>query len=166
MKRDFRIWLQICGFGFCLLLFTGCLPSPYYQNEESIPGNSWQYNYKPSFKFEITDTSYYYNLYFLIRHTAAYPFENIWVWVYTKQPGDTSFEKTRIEIPLAERSGKWLGRGMGEIYEQRLPISGNGYIFKKKGQYEIRFEQNMRVDPLPEVLHVGLRIEKAGQRNQ
>lgn len=153
----------IVGFVILSVVLSGCLSSPFYQNEESLPGNTWPYQYRPSFKFEISDTSSYYNLYFLIRHTEAYPFENIWVWVYAKQPGDSTFEKTRIEIPLAERSGKWLGRGMGEIWEQRMPIALDKTF--KKGVYEVRFEQNMRVNPLPEVLHVGLRIEKAGPRN-
>lgn len=160
MKRNFGVWiLTACIFS---ILFVGCLSSPYYQSEESLPGNAWTYQNKPSFKFEITDTSTYYNLFFIVRHTEAYPFENIWIWVYAKEPGDTTFQKTRIEIPLAEKSGKWLGRGMGEIWEQRMPIALDKVF--RKGQYEVRFEQNMRVNPLPEMLHVGLRIEKGGAR--
>ncbi|MBA3828848.1 MAG: gliding motility lipoprotein GldH [Taibaiella sp.] len=148
------------------VFFAGCAPSPYFQREEPVPQNAWQYQYQPTFKFEVSDTTVLYNLYFLIRHTDVYPYSNIWLWVYSKTPGDTAFNKTRLEIPLAEPSGKWLGRGMGEIWEQRMPITGtNSMSFHKKGKYEIRFEQNMRVNPLPEVLHVGLRVEKAGGRN-
>ena len=160
MKKTFAIWILVLGI---MSFMGGCLPSPYYQDEESIPNNSWQYQYRPSFKFEITDTNSYYNLYFLIRHTEAYPFENIWIMIYAKQPGDSVYEKTRIEVPLAETSGKWMGRGMGEIWEERMPIVRDKVF--KKGVYEIRFEQNMRINPLPEVLHVGLRVEKAGPRN-
>lgn len=142
--------------------FTGCLPSPQYQKEHSIPKNAWQYNFRPSFKFDITDTNARYNLFFLVRHTEAYPYSNIWVWIYTKAPGDSVFQKSRIEIPLAEPGGKWMGRGMGAIWEQRMPISNDGdtVMLRKKGTWEIRLEQNMRVNPLPEVLQVGLRIEK------
>ncbi|OSZ82369.1 hypothetical protein CAP35_03615 [Chitinophagaceae bacterium IBVUCB1] len=152
---------------FIAILLNGCTPSPLYQKEYSIPQNAWQYNFKPSFKFEVTDTNARYNLFFLIRHTEAYPNSNIWLWVYTKQPGDTVFQKTRLEIPLAEPSGKWMGRGMGAIWEQRMPISNDGdtVMLRKKGTWEIRFEQNMRVNPLPEVLQVGLRVEKHPLRN-
>src|SRR5690606_9471133 len=109
-----------------------------------------------------TDTTVLYNMYFLIRHTEAYPYSNIWVWIYTKAPGDSTFRKTRIEIPLAEPSGRWLGRGMGEIWEQRMPITheGDSTILHKKGTWEIKLEQNMRINPLPEILQVGLRVEK------
>lgn len=149
-----------------VFLLTGCMESPYFQKDVSIPGYQWTYNYQPTFKVDITDTSALYNLYFIIRHTETYPFSNIWMWIYTKEPGDTSFQKSRIEIPLAEKSGKWLGRGMGEIWEQRMPITRNDapMVFTKPGTYEIKFEQNMRVDPLPEILQVGLRIEKMGHR--
>lgn len=149
-----------------VFLLTSCMESPYFQKDVSIPGYQWTYNYQPTFKVDITDTSALYNLYFIIRHTETYPFSNIWMWIYTKEPGDTSFQKSRIEIPLAEKSGKWLGRGMGEIWEQRMPITRNDapMVFSKPGTYEIKFEQNMRIDPLPEVLQVGLRVEKLGHR--
>jgi gliding motility-associated lipoprotein GldH len=156
------------------LCFSGCLSSPFYQNDQTIPQFQWGYNNQPAFSFEITDTTALYNLYFIMRHTDAYPFSNIWIWVHTKAPGDTVFNKSRLEIPLAEASGKWEGRGMGEIWEQRMPITRpfsdeddskavySQRLFRKAGRYEIKFEQNMRVNPLPEVLQVGLRIEKAG----
>lgn len=153
----------------CTVLFlAGCLPSPYYQKDFTIPRNQWAYQFKPSFKFEITDTNATYNLYFIIRHTEAYPYSNIWMWVYTKQPGDSAFQKARIEIPLAETNGKWLGKGMGEIWEQRLPMTRDGapMVFNKAGTYEMQFEQNMRVNPLPEVLQIGMRIEKKDGRTQ
>ena len=151
---------------FSCLFMVGCMSSPFYQKEEAVPQNEWQYQFQPTFKFNITDTTSLYNIYFLVRHTDAYPYANIWLWIYTKQPGDSVFRKARINIPLAEASGKWLGRGMGEIYEQEMPITveGDKSICRKKGTYEIRFEQNMRINPLPEILHVGLRVEKAGAR--
>lgn len=145
-----------------LVLLSSCLPSPYYQKEYAVPGNKWDYNKEPSFKFEITDTTAFYNLQFLIRHTEAYPYSNIWLMIYTKGPGDTTYSKTRIEIPLAEPNGKWLGRGMGEIWEQRMPISnqGDSVMLRKAGTWEIKFGHNMRINPLPDVLQVGLRIER------
>jgi len=154
---------------FVILLFAGCLPSPYFQQTYSVPNNSWQNTFNPSFRFDINDTWANNKMYFLIRHTDAYPFSNIWLIVSLKQPGDSSFQKIRIEVPLSETSGKWLGRGMGEIWEQIMPVNyqmnagGIQKFLKKKGKYEMRIEQNMRVNPLPEVLQVGIRIEKSQQ---
>jgi gliding motility-associated lipoprotein GldH len=157
-------WLLAFALVACL---SSCIKSPYYQKEYSMPQNAWQYNFKPSFKFDITDTNAAYNLFFTIRHTEAYPFSNVWVWIYTRQPGDSTFQKSRIEIPLAEPSGKWMGRGTGEIWEQRLALTAGdkAMILKKTGTYEIRMEQNMRINPLPEILQVGLRVEKQNRNN-
>lgn len=151
-----------------ILLLAGCMPSPYYQKTYTIPQNAWQYNFQPSFKVDVTDTSCFYNIFMVVRHTDAYPFSNVWVVVHIKQPGDTASQQMRIEVPLSTAKGEWLGRGMGEIWEQRLLMTaiGDKSILHKKGTYEISLEQNMRVNPLPDMLQVGLRIEKGAPRNQ
>ncbi len=147
-------------------LYTACLEAPVFQAQQSIPKNAWAYAFKPAFQFDITDTAARYNAYFLIRHTDVYPFSNIWVWAETQEPGDSAFKRSRIEVPLADRRGAWLARGdngvsTGAIWEHRAPLTPNGPLrFTKTGRYTIRFEQAMRTSPLPEVLQVGLRVEK------
>ena len=149
-------------FAFCL---AGCLPAPYYQKEEPVPQNAWNYNFRPKFTVDITDTTVNYHPFFLIQHTQAYPYNNLWIWMYVKGPGETIAKKVRVNVPLAEATGKWLGRGMGEIWEQRMPIDlGDSIGFDHSGTYEITLEQTMRINPLPEILHVGLRLEKGGRR--
>jgi hypothetical protein len=39
-------------------------------------------------------------------------------------------------------------------------------FFNKPGVYELMFEQNMRMNPLPEILQVGLRLEKVDKPKQ
>lgn len=158
-KRKIAGILCLLFISFCF--YTGCMPAPYYQKEEVIPQNAWMYNFNPVFSFDITDTNANYKPFFLIRHTQAYPYCNVWVWVYVHIPGDTVVKKERINVVLAETSGKWMGRGMGEIYEQRMPIDlGDSIKFNKPGTYKVSLEQNMRINPLPEVMNVGLRVEK------
>ncbi len=159
-RRNRRLYEVI----WVLLLVTsmvGCLPAPYYQKEEVIPQNAWAYSFRPTFTFDITDTTVSYQASFVIRHTQAYPYSNLWMWVYVKAPGDSIPKRERVNVILAEPSGKWLGRGMGEMYEQRLPLNISDSIkFDRKGTYKVSLEQNMRINPLPEVLNVGIRIEK------
>ncbi|MFI5195876.1 MAG: gliding motility lipoprotein GldH [Chitinophagales bacterium] len=151
---------------FTFYFFCGCMPSPYFQKETAIPKNEWAYNFKPTFTFDITDTTVNYKPSFLIQHTQAYPYCNIWMWIYIKTPGDTILKKERINITLAEATGKWLGRGMGEIWEQRMPIDlGDSVKFNRKGTYQISLEQNMRINPLPDILHIGLRVEKTRRKH-
>ena len=146
--------------------FAGCLPSPFYQVQEAIPQNEWKYDFRPKFKFEITDTDAFYQPYFIIRHSEAYPYCNLWMWMYIKTPGDSLIKKERVNVTIAGPEGKWLGRGMGAVYEERVKLYlGDSVMFNRKGTYEVVLEQNMRVNPLPEVLHVGLRVDKVTAAN-
>ncbi len=154
MLRSFLILVVSC------LLLGGCLPSPYYQKQEPIPQNEWNYNFRPKFKFDISDTTAKYLPYFIIQHSQAYPYCNLWMWMYIKTPGDSLIKKERVNVLLADPSGKWLGRGLGAIYEERVFLSlGDSVQFNRKGTYEISLEQNMRINPLPEVLHVGFKLD-------
>jgi gliding motility-associated lipoprotein GldH len=152
---------------WCLLLIAfcaSCKPSPQYQDHFNIPNAAWSAGYRPEFKFEIDDTSAAYQLFLLIRHTDAYPFSNLLMTMESRGPkdNDSSFRKMRVEVPLAAMSGQWLGRGMGEIWEQRVPINSLQMpaFFPHKGKYTVRLTHEMRRDPLPEVLTIGLRLEK------
>jgi gliding motility-associated lipoprotein GldH len=148
---------------FCILLqlLSGCISSPYFQQTAPIPKYAWSYDYKPTFKFNIEDTNYLYQTYFIIRHTQGYPFSNIWLLVDVKFPEDVAVRHERVNIQMAEPSGKWLGRGIGEIYEQRLLLKlSDSLLFRRKGTYEVAFRQNMRVNPLPEIMDIGIRVEK------
>ena len=160
MIRNILFIVLLCG------LCAGCLPSPYYQQQVPIPQNQWNYNFRPMFKFDITDTAAHYQPYFIIQHTQAYPYNNLWMWMYIKMPGDSLGKKERINISLAGPDGAWKGRGMGAIYEERVYLDlGDSVKFRRAGHYEIVLEQNMRVNPLPEVLHVGMRIDKVKPEN-
>lgn len=146
-----------------LLLFSACnRPAPQFQENFALPGGTWPSSFQPTFQFDIEDTAAAYQLQLVLRHTDVYPFSNIWISLESKAPGDTAWGKVRVEVPLAAVSGQWLGRGMGAIYEQRAPITSldRPAFFPKQGRYQIRLSQDMRRDPLPEVLSVGLRIEQ------
>jgi gliding motility-associated lipoprotein GldH len=152
----------IVFFCFTLLLASCGVKSPYYQKQHPVPGTQWAYKFQPVFKVEIKDTAARYDFYFLIRHDEAYPNSNIWFKLKIKAPGDTVFKDgPRIEKALADGEGKWLGTGMGGVWEHKIPLSRKeAPAFTKPGVYEIKMEQIMRNNPLPSVLNVGLNIEK------
>ena len=148
--------------GLLSVSFSCNMPSPYFQKQFAIPKTQWDYSFKPVFKIEIKDTSAKYRMYLLVRHDEAYPFANIWFRLNEKTPGEKSFkEGERINKVLADAEGKWLGKGMGGIWEHKIPFTTKeGLKFNHIGVYEIQMEQLMRTNPLPSVLNVGLLIEK------
>ena len=129
-----------------------------YEKHVPIPDYSWNYNFHPSFDINITDTAAHYNINVTVRHTNAYPFSNLWLLITTNHANEKP-KTQRVELPLADRDGRWLGSGIDDIFEHRIPIQRNAR-FNKKGIYHFSFEQNMRLNPLPHIMSVGLRIEK------
>lgn len=146
---------------FISLIYSSCIPANEFEKNVAIPNNKWNQKFKPNYEFEITDTTSNYALFLTMRHTDAYQFANIWLNIQTKMPEEKNFTSMRTEVPLAQENGKWLGRGMNEIYDHKMSLTGNGAVhFSKKGKYTIQLEQIMRVNPLTEVMSVGIRLEK------
>ncbi|RBL93423.1 gliding motility lipoprotein GldH [Chitinophaga flava] len=161
MKRLFQVTAGL------LLLAAACKPlkMDVYEKNLEIPGHNWTYDYQPSFEVNILpeDTANLYDIYVNVRHTDAYPYSNIWLLVGTRYPNDSISKEQRVELPLADINGKWHGNGIDDIYEHRVLIQQKA-LFNKPGTYKFTFEQNMRQNPLPHVMNIGLRIEKAGKR--
>ena len=141
----------------CALGLSTCTTVDLYEKTVFLPHHQWNGDYKPEFNFTITDTTTLYQVFFVIRHTEKYNYNNIWINLYSQPPGDT-LHKAPYELQLATNEKGWLGTGMDDIYEQRRALTGK--IPLKGGQYKLVLENIMREDPLKEVLNVGIRIEK------
>ena len=100
-----------------------------------------------------------YNVYFVVRHTDAYNYNNLWIKGTVMEPGDSAIKSQRYDITLATNKG-WEGAGMDDIYENRLLIQPETK-FRRPGTYSFTIEQVMREDPLKHILNVGIRVEKA-----
>lgn len=147
---------------FTSYIFSSCTTVDLYEKSVSIPGHSWKNNYKPVFNFTIKDTSSPYQLFLILRHNDKYNFNNIYINLITKQPGQDSTQTVRYDLRLATDNEGWLASGMDDIYEHRIPLTPTGgqFYFRKPGDYNFSIEQIMRENPLDNVLNVGLRIEK------
>lgn len=153
-KRPF-IWL-------IAVLFSACQTLDVFEKNVSIPNQEWASAFKPEIELEITDTTSLYNIYFVVRHTDAYRYKNLWVNVYTRMPTD-SLPKQRLDMLLATDDKGWLGSGMDDIFEHRIRITNQPVQLNKAGLYKFRLEQIMREDPLQFVMNVGIRVEKVKQ---
>ena len=148
--------------GSLLFAALSCTTADLYEKSVSIPGHSWKNSYKPSFTFTIKDTASPYQLFLLLRHTDQYNYNNIYINLVTQQPGADSTRAGRYDLRLATDNEGWLGSGMDDIYEHRIPLTpaGGQFYFRKPGNYTFTLEQVMREDPLNHVFNVGLRVEK------
>jgi gliding motility-associated lipoprotein GldH len=130
-----------------------------FEKNSQIPKHQWYHNYEPEISFTITDTTAVYNLFITLRHTHAYAYQNLWLFVSTLQPGDTTFRKERIELTLQQPDGTWIGSGLNDIWELRYPLFTD-VRFRKQGNYIVKLKQTMRDNPLLHIMNAGIRIEK------
>jgi len=150
LKKAFPIIVSV------LFLFS-CVKIDVFEKNVAIPGHKWETSFKPTIEFEITDTAQLYNIYVVLRHEDAFRYKNIWLNVGVQPPGE-QLQKSRFDLPLATDEKGWMGKGMDDVFEHRIPLYQQTPL--KKGKYIFLLENIMREDPLKEVLNVGIRIEK------
>ncbi len=141
----------------CLQL-TACNSIGVFEKTVAFKKQEWPGSDKPSFSFTITDTTSFYNIYLVLRHTDAYSYNNIWM-KFTRNGPDTSYTQ-QVDLRLASNGMGWMGTGMDDIWEHRIPLIQSAARFRKSGNYEFTLEQVMRQDPLLHVLNAGIRVEK------
>ncbi|MDE3234411.1 MAG: gliding motility lipoprotein GldH [Bacteroidota bacterium] len=137
-------------------IIVSCNTLSVYERTSFFPSHEWKSSDSLSFSFNIADTTSYYNLYVVLRHEDAYRYKNIWFNIKVNGP-DSTFSFKR-EFQLADNT-KWLGNGMDDIIEHRMPFN-EAPAKLKKGAYTFTLQQIMREDPLQHVLNAGIRIEK------
>lgn len=140
-------------------LAISCIKIDLFEKQVPIPSQQWFYNNVPQFTFHIDDTSSMYNVFVVLRHTDLYNYQNIWLRMGSKAPGD-SMHFQNINLILASDSKDWEGSGMDDIFEVRKNISPGPVSFKKTGDYTFSIAQIMRENPLKYIMNVGIRIEK------
>ena len=156
LRRHYPIFILI------LLLISSCTHIDLYERVVSVSKQDWESSFKPSFTFDIKDTTVPYQLFLILRHNNKYNYNNIWINLYRKKP-DGQVSKVPYELQLATNERGWLAEGMDDIYEHRIPLTppvNDTFYFNKTGTYTFTIEQIMREDPLKNVMNVGLRIEK------
>lgn len=141
----------------CVLLFISCDSNRLYDDNKLIAGDSWYYKNTMPFDIQIKDTTSLYNVYINLRIGADYKYSNIFLWLHTINP-DRKTDKRRVEIRLANEAGKWLGSGLGDVYDYQFPVL-KGVRFPQSGFYRFELEQNMRDDTLKHVKSGGIRVE-------
>ena len=159
MKRTNTFFIILTA---CMFWLAACQTIDLYEKTATIPGHKWKSSFKPSFSFTINDTSSAYQLFITLRHKDQYNYNNIYINLTTRQPGEDSARSARYDLKLGNDETGWSGSGMDDIYEHRIPLTpvGMPFRFRKPGEYTFTIEQVMREDPLEHVMNVGLRIEK------
>ncbi|MDR0431344.1 MAG: gliding motility lipoprotein GldH [Tannerellaceae bacterium] len=144
------------AFLLCFLVFS-CGEQAVYNQYQAIHNFSWEKNKEYYFTFQIDDNSIPYDVTLEIRNNNLYPYQNLWLF-YNEEPPIGSMVCDTIECLLADDFGKWNGTGIS-LFQSSFPIRTN-YRFLNKGRYTFSFRQGMRIDTLPGIQEIGLKVEK------
>ena len=149
----------LCGTLFMLLFFTSCDDKRIFEENRAIPETGWDSSNVVKFDVDIKDPATAANFYVNVRNADGYPYSNLYLFVKTKFPNGKQSNDT-LECMLADEKGKWIGKGVGDIYDNQIPFKKN-VRFPEAGIYSFEIAQGMRTANIPLIMDVGLRIEKA-----
>ena len=139
-------------------VFSGCETKQLFEQSTIYPNHNWPANQATKYQFNVTDTAANYKIFFVIRHHNAYHYKNIWLQVGIQTPNGPAI-KQQINLNIADEAKGWLGTGMDDLFDQRIPLINTPTHFKK-GVTSFTLQHTMREDPLQNILSTGIRVEK------
>ena len=120
-----------------IVIFISCDNSIVFEKYKSFENQEWNTDKGLSFDYTIIDTISTYKIVLNVRHSIEYEYQNLFLFVTSDSLRDT------IEVLLADKSGRWLGSGVGDIREIKSLLAIEKTYFKKENK-TIKIEQAMR----------------------
>ncbi|WP_293916536.1 gliding motility lipoprotein GldH [Apibacter sp.] len=139
-----------------LIFFSNCSHKNEYSRMENI-NDSWSKKDTINFNFKIKNAPTKKNINFVVRNNKDYLFSNLYLFIKLKQ-GKKVICTDTLNYKLADKTGKWLGSGMGSIKEIYFQYKKN-FLFSKSEDYTISVVQGMRKDTLKGIVDFGVNIE-------
>lgn len=141
-----------------ILFLTSCGNSAFFEKNQHVATDTWKQADTLFYEVPVTDTVRYFDFYLNIRNSTGYRYRNLYLFITTRFPGG-GISRDTVECMLAAADGKWFGKGMGKIKDNRI-LFKKAVRFPHAGTYLIGIEQAMREDKLAGINDVGVRIEK------
>lgn len=144
-----------------LFFLFSCDNARVFEEYKNFENKKWSAREVVTFNFTIQDTNQSYRIYYNIRNMLTYPYYNIYSKYELADQTGKILESKMIENNLMHpQTGEPLGTAAsGDLFDNQFPLLEN-YKFAKIGNYQLRLRQYMRMDELPEIVAVGIRVEK------
>jgi gliding motility-associated lipoprotein GldH len=141
-----------------LLGCISCDSSRYYDQSVKTSADGWHSDSTIILEVEVKDTLQLFDFYINLRNNSDYRYSNFYLFLNTIFP-DGAMARDTIELTLADRTGKWLGKGFGSFSDHQVKVRPD-LRFPAAGKYIFEIEQAMRDTSLVGIENVGIRIEK------
>lgn len=148
-----------------LVLLAGlnsCNRNVFYAEDRSVDEHGWLPTEDVVFDVEVPDTVTVYNFLMEVRNSVSYPYSNTFLFVTTTFP-DGSLSRDTLEFPLADPSGRWMGKRTGRYVDTRYFFRRNAR-FPMEGRYRFAVTNGMRDSAVAGLKNIGLRIEYSNMK--
>ena len=141
-----------------IAMFISCNNNVVFDDYKTLENQIWNSDSSVVFGYSASDTICTHKLVIKVRHTTDYEFQNLFLFIKTEKT-DT------LELLLANKEGKWLGKGIGDVREVEF-VYRQDKVFVKKGEVTFEIEQAMRYGELEKIQHlnnikaIGFSIQK------
>lgn len=151
-----RKLLFVCAMG---MIATGCNSNKLFQEKYDFEDQVWLEETLPEFSVEISDASQAYDIFYSVRHTQDYPFQNLYVQL---RLADTTGGLLKSELQnvllFDPKSGEPFGSGLGSLITRNVR-GVKGYQFPEAGTYVFQFEQRNRSEATAGIDSFGIWVE-------
>jgi len=141
-----------------LLIIGSCNQAYIYENSKSVDSEGWIANDIIQFTVPIDQLEEEFDMFLHLRHDGRYAYSNIFLFIDTYAPTGASIRDT-LEFRLADKEGKWFGRGIGGQYTHELAFK-HKVMFPYTGNYNIEIQHGMRTERLEHIKDVGISIKR------
>lgn len=143
-------------FVLLLLALSACGGRHYFDQTKDLP-QPWKSGEKTSFIVDVNDSITPFDFYINIRNATDYSYSNFFFFLKTYFP-DGRYSVDTVNIWLADKDGKWIGKGFGQYRDQAILFRKYGR-FPMTGKYRFEMEQAMREEELYGIHSIGINIE-------
>lgn len=137
------------------ILLSACSDThPDFSRFTALPRRGWAYGDTIAITPEQLDSVNPKQLMVAVTHSEDYPYRNLWLELrYDDASGRQHVDSVNIE--MADIYGRWLGNGIGAMYQREVPVASN--VNPKAGS-SVRIRHVMRVDTLRGLQHIGITL--------
>ncbi len=158
---------HLCTCLLIVLVFSlaSCDNRRVYEKNIEFPQKAWLSDSVMRFQFNVESSRTRYNLYYNIRNTLSYPFQNMYIRFSLEDEQGNLVKTDLVNQDLFHvKTGRPFGSGLGSVFDHQFLLLKD-HKFNRAGVYDFSIQHYMRPDTLREVVAVGVRLEKAGEQD-
>ncbi len=157
-RNPYFLWL--------FMLIISCNDNIVFSDYQATKNGYWQKDGTIKFNFSELDTVSTYNMFINIRNDETFPYRNLFLIAELDFPNGETVKDT-LEYEMAMPNGKWIGKGFGNVKENKLWYKEN-IVFTSPGAYTLKISHAMRrngevegLQNLMGITDVGFQIAKS-----